>query len=136
MNFSLATHPVCPLLDARKNEVYAGLYDCSGTTPTALIPDCVMSIEQFLGLIADFADSPIIFTGEGALRYHETIRSQCGAQALLAPLSQHTGRAAHGAVLALEAFRNGNATDPAHLLPDYIRASEAEIARLARLNQA
>jgi hypothetical protein len=32
-------------------------------------------------------------------------------------------------MLALEIFNNGNAITPAQLLPDYIRASEAEIAR-------
>lgn len=133
MNFSLASHPVCALLDARKSEVYAGLYDCSTGTPLPLITDCVMPIEQFLGLIAASGDQPIIFAGEGALRYRETILAHREELALLAPISHNTGRAAHGAILALETFHSGNTLDPAHLLPDYIRASEAEIARLAKL---
>jgi tRNA threonylcarbamoyladenosine biosynthesis protein TsaB len=93
-----------------------------------------MPIEQFLRLISDATDRPVIFAGEGAQRYHETILAHRGETALIAPFSQHTGRAAHGAMLALETFRSGKSTDPAHLLPDYIRASEAEIARLARMN--
>lgn len=130
MNFSLTTHPVCSLLDARKNEVYAALYDCSGRTPVPLITDCVMPIEQFLGLITALTDRPVIFAGEGALRYRETIQTRMGDLALFAPLSQNTGRAAHGAMLALDTLHSGNAlTDPAHLLPDYIRASDAELAR-------
>jgi tRNA threonylcarbamoyladenosine biosynthesis protein TsaB len=136
MNFSLATHPVCSLLDARKNEVYAGLYDCSGRTPSPLIRDCVMPMEQFLSLISATTDRPVIFLGEGAQRYHEIIQACMSEQALFATVSQNTGRAAHGAVLALDTFLSGNALDPAQLLPDYIRASEAEIARLARMNPA
>lgn len=130
MNFSLTTHPVCSLLDARKNEVYAGLYNCSSLTPVPLIADCVMPVEQFLGLISANTDKPVIFTGEGALRYRENILSHMGEQALCAPVSHNTGRAAYGAMLALETFRSGNALlNPAHLLPDYIRASDAELAR-------
>ena len=51
MNFSLASLPVCSLLDARKNEVYAALCDCSGSLPTTLINDCVMPIGHFLDLL-------------------------------------------------------------------------------------
>lgn len=129
MNFSLATFPVCSLLDARKSEVYAGLYDCTGRTPIPLIADCVISIEQFLELISASTVSPVIFVGEGAKRYHKTIMDRMGALALFAPASNNTGRAAHGSILALDAFQSNKTFDPAHLLPDYIRASEAEIAR-------
>jgi tRNA threonylcarbamoyladenosine biosynthesis protein TsaB len=133
MNFSLATHPVCSLLDARKNEVYAGLYNCKGHTPAPLIADCVMPIEQFLHLIAATGDRPVIFAGEGARRYSEAIQTQMGELALFAPASQNTGRAAHGAMLALDTFHKGSTVSPAQLLPDYIRASEAELARRSKL---
>lgn len=129
MNFALATHPVCTLLDARKSEVYAGLYDCSGPAPTPLTADCVMPMEQFLGVISASTDRPVIFTGEGAQRYHETIQVHMGERALFAPVSHNIGRAAHGAMLALHAYNNGTTVEPSRLLPDYIRASEAELAR-------
>jgi tRNA threonylcarbamoyladenosine biosynthesis protein TsaB len=132
MNFSLASHPVCALLDARKNEVYAGLYDCSGSYPTALIADCVMPIEPFMEQISCYTNLPVIFAGEGALRYREAILSHRGDLALLAPTSQNIGRAAHGAMLASELFRTGATLSPEQLLPDYIRPSEAELARRAR----
>ena len=133
MNFILATHPVCALLDARKSEVYAGLYDCSAGTPTPLIADSVMPVEQFLEMISSTTDRPVIFAGEGAQRYRDAILTHRGDLALLAPVSQNTGRAAHGAMLALATFNNGMTVEPALLLPDYIRASEAEIARRARM---
>lgn len=133
MNFALSTHPVCTLLDARKNEVYAGLYDCSNLIPAQMIADCVMPIEQFMGLISANTDKPVIFTGEGAVRYRDKILAHIGKLALFAPLSHNIGRAAHGAMLAQETFHSGNAlVDPALLLPDYIRASEAELARRAK----
>ena len=132
MNFTFTTHPVCALLDARKSEVYAGLYDCSAATPTPLLANCVMPIEQFLRLIPAATDRPVVFAGEGAQRYRGTILSHRGELALMAPFSHNIGRAAHGAMLALQLFHNGKAIEPAQLLPDYIRASEAELARRAR----
>lgn len=132
MNFSLTPHPVCALLDARKQEVYAGLYDCSTTLPTTVIADCVLPIEQFLEQIAARTTTPVVFTGEGAQRYNEAILIRMGSQALLAPLSLNIGRAAHGALLARESFQNGTTLSPEQLLPDYIRPSEAELARLAK----
>jgi tRNA threonylcarbamoyladenosine biosynthesis protein TsaB len=132
MNFSLATHPVCALLDARKSEVYAGLYDCSNHSPAPLIADCVMPIEQFMEQISAHTNLPVIFAGEGAQRYRDSIKTRMGDLALLAPVSHNIGRAAYGAMLALTAFHKGNATGPAQLLPDYIRASEAELARRNR----
>jgi hypothetical protein len=56
-----------------------------------------------------------------------------GELALFAPASQNTGRAAHGAMLALDTFHKGSTVSPAQLLPDYIRASEAELARRSKL---
>jgi tRNA threonylcarbamoyladenosine biosynthesis protein TsaB len=133
MNFSLSTRPVCALLDARKNEVYAGLYDCSTPIPSALIADCVMPIEQFLNLISTYTDKPVVFAGEGAQRYHDAILTNRGELTLFAPVPLNSGRAAHGATLALDAFHNGKTIAPAHLLPDYIRASEAELARRSKI---
>ena len=46
MNFSLSSLPVCPLLDARKSEVYAALYDCSAHHPPPLMADCVLPPER------------------------------------------------------------------------------------------
>jgi tRNA threonylcarbamoyladenosine biosynthesis protein TsaB len=132
MNFSLASHPVCTLLDARKNEVYAGLYDCSSPLPSPLIADCVMPIVQFMELIFSFTDRPVLFAGEGARRYREAITLHRGDLARFAPISQNVGRAAHGAMLALESLRKGTILLPEQLLPDYIRPSEAELARRAR----
>jgi tRNA threonylcarbamoyladenosine biosynthesis protein TsaB len=132
MNFPLTSHPVCALLDARKSEVYAGLYDCSRGIPTPLVSDCVMPIGQFLDLIATHTDMPVIYAGEGALRYHDAIVAHRGESARFAPVTHNTGRAAHGAMLALVSFNSGNALEPLQLLPDYIRASEAELARLSK----
>jgi len=130
MNFPLTSRPVCSLLDARKNEVYAALSDCSTAIPTTLISDCVMPAEQFLDLLCAKTDEKVIFCGEGAVRYQDVIASRLGERASFAPFPQHAAHAANGALLALQQYKAAQTIEPDRLLPIYIRASEAEYAKL------
>jgi tRNA threonylcarbamoyladenosine biosynthesis protein TsaB len=127
MNFSLSSTLVCPLIDARKSEVYGALYDCSVPLPSPRIADCVLPPRLLLDQIKTLTADPVIFVGDGAVRYGDLIAEQLGEQALVAPFPLHVPRAANGILLALDAFHNGRALDPSRLLPVYLRASDAEI---------
>jgi len=132
MNFPFSALPVCPLLDARKSEVYASLYDCSTPIPSPLINDCVIPPERMFDLIRETTDQAVIFVGEGAARYHDVIAARMGERAVFAPFPHHGGHAANGVLLALDAFRNGLAQKPSHVQPVYLRASEAEYAKMKK----
>jgi len=136
MNFPMATLPLCPLLDARKNEVYAALSDGSSLLPLPVIADCVMEPEAFLDRLSAVTDKPVIFAGDGADRYHEVIAGRLGGQALFAPPFLNVGHAANGALLALHAHRNGRYLEPDRLLPVYLRPSEVEYAKMDRQKKA
>jgi len=127
MNLPWAVHPVCPMFDARKNEIYCGLYECRDF-PVPLLQDRVVPPAHFLqGL-----EGPVIFAGEGAVRYRELILNILGERAIFAPFAANTPRASAGALLAARAFARGEALASDLLLPAYIRLSEAELARIAR----
>ncbi len=132
MNFPFSALPLCALLDARKGEVYAGLYDCSAPIPCPLIKDCVIAPERLLDRLAVAADTAVIFAGEGAVRYHDAIAARMAEQAIFAPFPHNSGRAANAALLALDAFRRGQACEPSRLLPVYLRASEAEYVKMKK----
>jgi tRNA threonylcarbamoyladenosine biosynthesis protein TsaB len=129
MNFPLAAYPVCTLLDARKSEVYAALFDSFTTIPSARICDCVQPPEHLLDQLLESTGTPVIFCGDGAVRYHDLIADRLGVLALFAPFSLNTSHAFNAAPLALHAVRSGVLTDPGRLLPTYLRASDAEINR-------
>jgi tRNA threonylcarbamoyladenosine biosynthesis protein TsaB len=133
LNFPWAAHPVCSLLDARKSEVYAALFDCSTTLPTAQISDCVLSPERLLDLLIETTSTPVIFCGDGATRYRDLIAERMGRQAIFPTFPLNTPHASSAASLALHAFRNGTTLAPSRLLPIYLRASEAEINRSLKL---
>jgi tRNA threonylcarbamoyladenosine biosynthesis protein TsaB len=127
MNLPFCSVQVAPMFDARKNEVYVGLYR-TGVLPTPLRADAVLPPEQFLASI----DAPTLFVGEGAVRYRDLIQQTLGELALFPPWHSHQPRAGAGAVLALQAALDGNFIPLALLNPSYLRASEAEVAKRKR----
>lgn len=127
-NLPYATHPVCPMLDARKDEVYAGLYRCADQ-PTPLLVDCATAPAAFLQRL----DGPTIFLGDGAQRYRDLIVAALGSQALFAPPSHRMPHASHGIPLAEAAYQAGLAHRPEQLLPNYLRLSEAELSRQQKI---
>ncbi|HEY6873733.1 MAG TPA: tRNA (adenosine(37)-N6)-threonylcarbamoyltransferase complex dimerization subunit type 1 TsaB [Geobacteraceae bacterium] len=129
MNIPWGGHPVCPMFDARKNEVYTGLYACRDF-PDPLMKDRVLPPARFL----ESLEGPVIFVGDGAVRYRELIVDRLGDKALFAPRVANLPRASAGALLAMRAFARGEALSSALLAPVYIRPSEAELARMNREN--
>jgi tRNA threonylcarbamoyladenosine biosynthesis protein TsaB len=129
MNLPWAAHPVCPMFDAKKKEIYSAVYTCR-ELPVPVIADCVVSPGDFL----ESLDGVTIFVGEGALVYRELIVARMGDKALFAPSSACQPRASNGAVLARGAFARGEIIPLAALVPCYIRASEAELAKKKREN--
>jgi tRNA threonylcarbamoyladenosine biosynthesis protein TsaB len=127
LNLPYSSLQVAPMFDARKSEVYAGLYRC-GALPEALLPDAVLPPAQFLAAL----DRPTLFLGDGALRYRELILATLGELALFAPFHADLPRASAGAVIALDAALKGQFTPLPLLNPTYLRASEAELAKLRR----
>lgn len=122
MNLPWSELPVCPMFDARKNEVYAALFQCQGL-PTQMIAETVIPPAEFLTRIT----KPTIFIGEGAMRYRELIEARCGENALFPPPGVNVPRASSGAHLAEDFFRQGKTAPLAAISPVYIRPSEAEL---------
>ena len=127
-NIPYARHQVCALMDARKQEVYAGMFQCEAF-PVAISPEAVLSPERLLDNISE----PTIFAGDGARAYRELITTRCGELATFAPSFSNYPRGACGVTLAREAFMRGEGGTAEELESVYIRASEAETAKNARL---
>jgi len=123
-NIPFSRYPVCPLLDARKKEVYAALYRHDGRTYVQEMPDMVMSLESMAGTMT----GDVLFTGEGARLFAGDITKTFGDRAHFAPLSSSVPSAASVAEIALMMLKAGQQTVPEALVPMYIRRPEAEVA--------
>ena len=117
------SHLICPILDARKNEVYAGLYKWEDNRCVKIMPETAISPEELVQKIT----GPVVFTGDGVKKYRELISAALTSNAIFAPPSKMTPSAAAVAEIAVEKFNEGITADPAGLVPFYIRKSEAEI---------
>jgi tRNA threonylcarbamoyladenosine biosynthesis protein TsaB len=123
-NLPYAVCPVCPLLDARKNEVYAALYTFTGGSFSQLMPETAIAIGELAGKIS----GETLFTGEAARLYRAEIEKRFGDRARFAPLSAALPSAAVVAEIGLGMIKSGNRADPDSLIPLYIRRPEAEVA--------
>lgn len=123
-NIPFSNYPVCPLLDARKKEVYAGLYRHDGGNYIQEMSDTVISLAAMAGAI----NGDVLFTGEGGHLFAVDIKKIFGDRAHFAPLSSSVPSAASIAEIALMMFKGGQQTDPDALVPMYIRRPEAEVA--------
>ena len=126
MNAGGSNIPVCSMYDARKGEVYAAVYDCSGDVQS-IIPEIVGHPAAVIENIA----ARTLFIGDGAVRYRDLIEQQLGDLARFAEPEMNEPKASSGVMLALKGLASGKALQPAALLPRYLRLPEAEIARAA-----
>jgi len=116
-------HMICPMLDARRNQVYAAFYKWIDNRCVKVMPETAISPEELLKQIQE----PVVFMGDGTKTYRELITSILDDKAMYAPSSKMSPSASTVAELAIEHIKNGLSTDPVSLAPYYIRKSEAEI---------
>jgi len=123
-NLPYCAYPVCTLLDARKNEVYASLYRFAGTALVQILPEAAMSIFRLAGQISE----KVVFTGEGSRIYRNGIQELFGERAVFAPHSAVLPSGAKVAEIGLDMIKSGRQAEPDRLTPLYIRRPEAEVA--------
>lgn len=123
-----AALPVCPLLDARKGEVYAALYQWTGEEFSPLLSPCVLPPDRWLARLSN----DVLFIGDGAQSYRGLIEERLGERAHFAPWPAHACRASNGLGQALQMLRRGEHIPLEGLIPTYIRPSEAELAEIGR----
>jgi len=116
-------HTICPLLDARKNQVYAALYSWDSGGCRKIMDEAAVEPAKLLENIR----GPVVFLGEGAKLYRRLIMETLGSSAFFAPESRMSPMASSVAEIAIEKIARGESADPAGLTPLYIRKSEAEL---------
>lgn len=115
--------PIVPMLDARKRQVYAGVYDPDGV---ALEPDCAMDPRAFLSKIRGLA-SPLTILGSGAQLYRSEVERLLGPSARILDLeSEGWPSAGRVGLLGERLEREGSSLEPSRVELRYLRASQAE----------
>lgn len=115
---------ICPVMDARRNQVYTGIYR-NETTFQVLRKACAMEVEELLEELNAMGER-VIFLGDGVSVHAEQIRSSAAFPCFFAPVHLSRQKAGAVAVLGSAYYERGQIQTAAGHTPEYLRMSQAE----------
>ena len=121
---------VLPVMDARRQQVYNGLFHFADGKPERLCEDRAISLEELGEEIKNLPES-VFLVGDGSILCYNTLSGSV-PQLVLPPEHRMHQRAAGVGLAALQMIARGESGDGAALQPNYLRLSQAERERLAR----
>lgn len=127
---------ICPLMDARRNQVYTGFYKFVGEKMEVIEPERAVCITQVIEELNERGEE-VIFLGDGVPVYQNIIEEKMEISYSYAPAHMNRQRASAVGMLALSYIREGkDVLEPAAAhKPVYLRKSQAERERLEREKQ-
>lgn len=127
---------VCPIMDARRGQVYGGAYDCvSGNIPVEVIPADAFDLKDFLEkamrVVEDEATpwKRLVFLGDGVPVGKSVIEETLNCPYCFAPAHVNRQRASAVAALGEAYLTTGKVETAEEHTPDYFRVSQAERER-------
>lgn len=128
---------ICPIMDARRNQVYTGLYrfqkgtDIDAGYDMAVVEkQCAVDIDQIVWRINQLgANTEVLFLGDGVSVYRDKIAELIRIKYSFAPACCNRQRASCVAALGVVLYQKGIMETAAEHSPDYLRLSQAERER-------
>lgn len=124
---------ICPIMDARRNQVYTGIYVFEGETMQECLSPCAMSIGDLIAKLNEYRRA-VMFVGDGIPVYKEQIMELSEVSCHFAPSFMNRQRGAVVAELGKTYYLLGKVEHAREHLPDYLRKSQAEREREAKLH--
>ena len=120
---------VCPLMDARRDQVYTGLYeyyeDGDDCVMETLVDQCAVPIEDIIDKINEI-DRSVVFLGDGVPVFKDFIEDRCKVNFVFAPAFSNRQRGAVIASLGEVYLAKGVSQTADEHAPVYLRLSQAE----------
>ena len=142
---------ICPIFDARRNQVYGGVFAWKSNQIVEVVPSGPYRLEEFLALLDQklrekqttaIPPERLTFFGDGLKPYGDQVMLWAGGQTLpveFAPEERRYQEAGSVARLGLDGMKKGDAEDYRDVFPNYMRMAEAQRnleERLAREREA
>lgn len=125
---------ICPIMDARRNQVYTGLYEFQQNKLHILKKQCAVSIEEIAACCCEFGRE-VVFLGDGVPVFEKRLAELMQVPYSFAPAHRRMQSAAAVGVYAGILYKQGIYEDAAVHQPDYLRLSQAERERLEKERQ-
>lgn len=126
---------VCPIMDARRGQVYTGIYRFEDFGRLAVVEDqMAVSMEELAEKLKNYGE-PVVFLGDGVPVFRKVIQEELmkDQRAAFAPANMNRQRAASVGALAIRYYQEGKTETAEEHRPDYLRVSQAERERKERL---
>lgn len=122
---------ICPLMDARRNQTYTGLYRFEEEEMKVVEPQCAVGIDEIIAKINEIGKD-VVFLGDGVPVFKNYIEENCKVSYRFAPAHMSKQRAGAVAVLGMQYMREGRFETAEEHKPEYLRLSQAERERLEK----
>ena len=121
-NIKYTDYLICPIMDARREQVYTATFKWEGDKLVTVKEDRAMALDELLNEL----DEDVIFFGDGVPVFKEKIAEKLDNKAHFAPANLMHINGGGVAEAAKSEYKKGNACDYASLVPTYLRLSQAE----------
>ncbi len=122
---------ICPVMNARRSQVYTALFSSDGEKLTRLMEDSPLTIAELDKLLSE-KDGEIMLCGDG---YDITLAGCAKARLTNTPERARYASAYSVARVALDSFRKGETLSDRELVSTYLRPSQAERERNEKLKK-
>ena len=134
---------ICPIMDARRSQVYTGLYEFvkntaqrpAGYDLQIVKKQCATAVSEIIRCCNAY-DREVIFLGDGVPVFAQTLADQLTVPYSFAPVHRRLQSAAAVGVYGCVLYRQGIWESAAAHRPEYLRMSQAERERLEREQKA
>lgn len=116
---------ICPIMDARRQQVYTGLYSFKGEKFITIWTQEATDISNLLNRLNELGKK-VVFIGDGVPVFKDIITENSNVPVTFAPAHMNRQRAGALGVLAARLYEQGVAETAAEHKPDYLRKSQAE----------
>ena len=129
---------VCPIMDARRNQVYTGIYEFVRSEGAVsyrlhvLLEQCAVSIEEIAEKCNELGRE-VIFLGDGVPVFKQKLSELMTVPYSFAPAHMNRQRAAAFGMLAFDYLKEGKVVSAKDHAPEYLRLSQAERERNERI---
>ncbi len=123
---------ICPMMDARRRQVYTGLYEFAGEELRVISEQKALAVEELIEEI-NALGREVIYLGDAVAVYQDLIREKTRVGYRLAPVHLCKQRAGAIGALGLQYFKQNRIESAADHEPVYLRVSQAERERAERL---
>ena len=119
---------ICPMLDARRKQVYTGLYRWTETGFTVVKPQWMSDAGDLCAELNRLGERAVLL-GDGADAVRDVIERELRVPYTFAPVPANRQRGASVAALGEQMALRGETVGAAEFRPDYLRKSQAERER-------